>query len=61
MFQRVGTRWVVGMSGVVGLRWEAIYPLVDRLELSSAEWDELIANLETMERGALEEINRKDD
>lgn len=61
MFQRVGTRWVGGMGGISGLRWEAIYPLMDRLKLESAAWDALLYDMEIMERAALEVINRKDE
>jgi hypothetical protein len=62
MFQRIGTRWVVaGMGGVTGLRWEAIYPLMDRLNLTPDAWDALLSDLEVMERAALEVLNRKDD
>ena len=61
MFQRIGTRWVVGMGGVTGIRWEAIYPLMDRLNLTDEAWGALLADLEVMERAALEVINRKDE
>lgn len=60
MFQRVGTRWVSGMGGISGLRWEAIYPLMDRLQLEPEAWDDLLADMEVMERAALEVLNRKD-
>ncbi len=62
MFQRIGTRWVMGgMGGVTGIRWEAVYPLMDRLGLDDQAWDALLADLEVMEQAALLEINRKDD
>lgn len=61
MFQRIGTRWVVGMGGVTGIRWEAIYPLMDRLGLDAPAWDALLSDLEVMEQAALEVINRKDE
>lgn len=49
------------MSGVVGLRWEAIYPLIDRMGLDGPDWDQWVADLEVMEQSALEVINRKDE
>lgn len=49
------------MGGVAGLRWEAIYPLMDRLSLDPEAWDTLLSDLEVMERAALEVINRKDE
>lgn len=61
MFQRIGTRWVVGMGGVTGIRWEAVYPLMDRLGLDAPAWDALLSDLEVMEQAALLELNRKDD
>lgn len=61
MFQRVGTRWVVGMGGITGIRWEAVYPLMDRLKLEPEAWDDLLADMEVMERAALEVLNRKDE
>ena len=62
MFQRIGTRWVMGgMGGVTGIRWEAIYPLMDRLNLEPEAWDKLLSDLEVMEQAALEVINRKDE
>jgi hypothetical protein len=49
------------MGGVTGLRWEAIYPLMDRLNLEPDAWDALLSDLEVMERAALEVLNRKDE
>ena len=37
----------------MGLRWEAIYPLLDRMGLASAEWDELVEELQIMEVAAI--------
>lgn len=60
MFQRIGTRWICGSAGgAIGIRWEAVYPLMDRLGLGTAAWDDLLADMEAMERAALQEINRK--
>lgn len=57
-FSRLGTRWLYlggGMGGAAatGLRWEAIYPLMDRLRLSAKKWNALLDDLETMEDEAL--------
>jgi len=59
-FRRLGTRWVVGMSGVVGLRWEAIYPLIDRMGLDGPGWDQMVADLEVMEQAALDVMNKRE-
>lgn len=62
MFQRIGTRWVSGgMGGVTGIRWEAMYPLIDRLGLEPAAWNALVSDMEVMEQAALVVINAKDD
>lgn len=60
LFRRIGTRWVYGMNGPVGLRYEAIYPLLDRLNLSPEDWDLMLSDIETMEHAALTEMNRKE-
>lgn len=60
MFARLGTRWAHGMSGPVGLRWEAIYPLMDRMSLMPEAWDELLADLEVMEAAALAAMSAAD-
>jgi len=51
---------MVGMNGVTGIRWEAVYPLMDRLGLESEAWDDLLSDLEVMESAALAVINKKD-
>jgi hypothetical protein len=45
---------MVGMNGPTGLRFEAIYPLMDRMGLEPAAWDSLLADIEIMEHAALE-------
>lgn len=58
LFSRVGTRWVVGMSGPTGLRYEAIYPLMDRMGLDAAAWDDLLSDIEVMEDAALKVMHK---
>lgn len=55
VFARVGTKWAhQGMGGVpVGFRWEAIYPLMDRLGLDEQAWNDLHDDLSVMEVEAL--------
>ena len=55
LFRRIGTRWVFApMGGVpLGLKWEAIYPLMDRLELNGPEWDVLHGDLMVLENAAI--------
>lgn len=37
----------------MGLRWEAIYPLMDRLELGGPDWDVLHSDLMVLENSAI--------
>ena len=56
LFSRVGTRWVYPAMGgpPMGLRWEALYPLMDRMQLDAAQWNQLHDDLLTMEPAALQ-------
>lgn len=56
----MGTRWVhPAMSGPpIGLRWEAIYPLMDRLQLDPPQWSQLHEDLMVMEQSAMETMRR---
>lgn len=55
IFERVGSRWNYHPAGGTpyGLRWESIYPLMDSLELTPAEWNELLDELAVMESVAV--------
>lgn len=56
IFKKVGTRWFYpAMGGTpIGLRWEAIYPLMDRLELAGPDWDDLHDAVMVLEIAAIE-------
>lgn len=56
LFRRVGTRWrLPPMGGVpIGLQWEAIYPLMDRLGLEDEAWNDLHESLMSLETYAIE-------
>lgn len=63
-FCRVGksTRWRVSPGGgVIGLQFESIYPLMDRMGLEPEAWNSLLSDLEVMEHAALVVINHKDE
>lgn len=55
LFARVGTRWIYPAMGgpPMGLRWEAIYPLMDRLQLDAPQWTALHDDICAMEHAAL--------
>ena len=59
LFLRIRTQWTVGFGGPTGLRYEALYPLLDRITQSSDEWDDLFADVREIEAGALESISEK--
>jgi hypothetical protein len=56
LFTRLQTQWQVGMAGPTGLRYEAAYPLIDRLAKTEEEWDALLDDLRTMEIAALNQM-----
>lgn len=64
---RIGTRWVYsGMGSPTGVRWEAVYPLLDRYctrdgSIDQDKWDDLLKDLELVEIGALEACKPKTD
>lgn len=54
--RRVGTKWLYpSMGGTpLGIRWEAIYPLMDRLGLEAGDWQDLHDDLQVMELASME-------
>ena len=52
LFCRLGTQWQISMSGAVGLRYEAVYPLLDRL--FADDWQQSFDDLQVLERAALD-------
>lgn len=57
IFCRLGTQWQVGMSGAVGLRYEAVYPLLDRL--FADDWQQAFDDLQVLERAALDAMREE--
>ncbi|WP_240933107.1 DUF1799 domain-containing protein [Diaphorobacter sp. HDW4B] len=58
LFRIIGTRWVYPSmgGGPIGLRWEAIYPLMDKLGLDADEWNDLHESLMVLEVEAVSTI-----
>ena len=54
MFCRLATQWQVGMGGAVGLRYEAVYPLLDRQYANADDWQQAFSDLQELERAALD-------
>lgn len=63
LFSRVQTQWNVGMGGPTGLRYEAIYPLLDREAQDAEDWQQLFDDLQVLEGAALKQMgeNRADN
>lgn len=47
------------MSGAVGLRNEAVYPLLDRLFANDDEWWQALDDLQVLERAALDAMREE--
>lgn len=61
IFLRVSTQWMVGMNGPTGLFYPSVYPLLDRIATDAAEWDQLLDDVQHLERAALSEMQKKAD
>lgn len=59
LFCSLSTQWRVGMSGHTGLDYMVLYHKMDRMKLSEDDYAQLEADIEVMERAALEEIHSK--
>lgn len=54
------TQWRVGMSGLIGLDYNVLFRVLDRLALAPEDYDEMFADIRAMESAALEAV-RADD
>ena len=63
LFSRVQTQWNVSMGGPTGLRYEALYPLLDREAKDGEDWQQLFEDLQILEAAALKQMsdNRSDN
>lgn len=58
LFHQLRTQWNVAMAGPTGLRYEAVYPLLDRL--FADDWQQVFDDLQVLERAALDAMHDKD-
>jgi hypothetical protein len=56
IFNLLTTQWNAGAGGLIGLRYEALYPLLDRAAADASDWDVLFEGVRATERGALDQI-----
>lgn len=59
LFNLVQTQWRIGFSGPTSLDYGTVYPLLDRMDLKHAEWDQLLDDIRVMEAAALAEMHKK--
>lgn len=61
LFSSVSTQWRVGMGGATGLDYPAVFATLDRIhrDKTDAERDAIFADVQVIERGALEEMGKK--
>jgi len=52
----MATQWRIGMNGPTGLDYTALYPLLDREQLSADEWRETFDLVRACEGAALDQI-----
>lgn len=57
LFARVQTQWNMAMGGPTGLRYEALYPLLDREAKDGEDWQQLFDDLQVLEGAALTQIS----
>jgi hypothetical protein len=60
LFAQLQTQWRVGAGGATGLDYNTLFHKMDRMRLEPDEYDELEADIRTMEFAALEAMNEKD-
>lgn len=59
LFATLRTQWQTGMGGATGLRYEAVYPLLDRQYSEPEEWDQAFGDVRVMEAAALRAMREK--
>lgn len=57
---QLGTQWHATMGGCTGLRYEALYPLLDRQCSDLHDWQQTFADVRVLESAALAAMRDKD-
>jgi hypothetical protein len=61
LFAYMRTQWRAGGMGVIGLDYGTMHRKMDRMNLDQAQYDELEADIQTMEFAALGIMHSRDD
>lgn len=59
VFCQVGTQWRTGVAGPVGLDYNVLFRLLDRLGLSQEEWDDTFEMIQALEVQAVKTMTEK--
>jgi hypothetical protein len=60
LFGEIRTQWRMGSMGPTGLDYGVLFQKMDRMRLEPDEYDELEADIRTMEFAALEAMSARD-
>jgi hypothetical protein len=58
-FLMMQTQWDVGMAGRTGLKYQVLFDLMDRQQLSGDEWQEMFDDIRAMEAAALNAMHEE--
>lgn len=61
LFSDLQTQWRSAGMGLIGLDYNVLFAKMDRMTLTASEYDELEADIRTMEHAALVAMNEKND
>lgn len=61
IFVRLDTQWRAGMSGPIGLDYNAAYPLIDRATTTPEDWSDMLDDLRVLEAEALDVMRESND
>ncbi|MCD0492342.1 DUF1799 domain-containing protein [Chromobacterium violaceum] len=54
LLNRMSTQWRVGFGGAVGLDYNVLYRMMDRLALAPEQFDQMEADIQVLESAVLE-------
>jgi hypothetical protein len=60
LFCQLGTQWRIGMGGPIGLDYGPVFALMNRMDLTRAQYDQLFSDIRELEQSALTTMNSKE-